>query len=137
MTTIAEVRADLQAVLETINGGWTATGYVGDQVDPPQFVVARRAFDPRMVLNGTKSSHTFRVIAYMPRATPEESEQALDALAEPTGGGSLIEAVQTGTNWTVTVDYAQVVQVGEVQVTTFGTDAAEYLACSFEIEVVW
>jgi hypothetical protein len=36
----------------------------------------------------------------------------------------------------VTVDYAQVIQCGEVQVVQW-VDAAEYLACQFQIEVVW
>jgi hypothetical protein len=136
VTTIAEVRTDLERVLELISP-WRATGYVGDQINPPQFVVTRQEFDPRLVLQGSKAQHTFRVIAYMPRVTPVESEAALDALAEPTGNGSLIETVQTSTNWTVTVDYAQVTQVGEVSAVQFGTDTAEYLACPFTIEVVW
>lgn len=142
MTTLADVRANLKTILETIivsgtTSTWIATGYVGDQVNPPQFVVTRSSFDPRLVLNGTKAQHEFNVIAYMPRATPVESEAALDALAEPTGTASLIAAVQLSSNWSVTVDYAQVTQVGEVGVTQFGTDAAEYLACPFKIEVMW
>ena len=136
MTTLATVRSDLETVLANISG-WRVSGYVGNGVVPPHLVVTRKAFDPRLTFGGTKATHKFMVVAYMPAATPIESEKALDALAEPTGTGSLIATVQTGSNWSVTVDYAQVTEVGEVGITQFGTDAAAYLACPFEIEVMW
>jgi hypothetical protein len=135
VTTIAEVREALSDALATIPG-WSASPYIGDQVHTYMFKVARPAFDPRMVMSQAKSSHTFTVTAYAPRATPEASEAALDALCELTGSGSLIAAVQDGDNWSATVDYAQVVSCGEVQVAQW-TDAAEFLACQFQIEVVW
>ena len=80
---------------------------------------------------------TFRCAAYAKRVESATSEQALDALAELSGDGSFIAAVATSDNWSVTVDYAQVVNVGEVAVTTFGQDGAEYLVCPFDVEVVW
>jgi hypothetical protein len=142
MTTIAEVRTDLALVLSNIPG-WsvanlngTASGYIGDQLNTYSFKVGRPAFDPRMVLSQAKAQHTFTVTAYAPRATPEVSEAALDGLCELTGEGSLIATVQDGDNWSVTVDYAQVTQCGEVQVATW-IDGVEYLACQFQIEVVW
>ena len=134
MTTIAEVRADLVNVLETIPGWSTSTGYVGDQLNTYSFKVGRPSFDPRMVFSQAKAVHQFTVSAYAPRATPEISEAALDALCELSGTGSLIAAVQNGTNWSVSVDYAVVTNCGEVQVIQW-IDGVDYLAVQFQIEV--
>ena len=140
MTTFAEVRADLSNVLTGIDG-WSVLdvsgGYVGDTPPVPySFKVARPAFDPRYVFSEAKKSVTFVVTGYAPRAVPVEAEIRLDALCEPTGTGSIIAAVQTGSNWSVTVDVAQVVECGEVQSVTW-IDGTEYLAAQFRIEVIW
>lgn len=137
MTTIAQVRAEIADVLTTNLTGWRASAYVGDQVNPPHIKVSMPAFDPRLVFSQAKSSHTFRCIAYAPRAATENSEALLDALCELSGTGSFIATIQDGALWSVSVDYAQVTNVSEVQVTTFGNDGVEYLARSFDVEVVW
>ena len=134
--TLAEVRDDLESVLELIDG-WRATAWVGNQINPPQCVVSRLPYDPRLTLNSAKAIYHFQVTAYAPFATPVESEKLLDDLADPRSDGSLIATVQNGSNWSVTIDYAQVVNVGQVSAVQFGNDAADYLACPFEIEVVW
>ena len=136
MTTIADVRTDLVNVLANIPGWSTSNGYVGDQLNTYGFKVSRSAFDPRMVFSQAKATHQFTVAAYAPRATPEVSEAALDALCELSGEGSLIATVQDGTNWSVTVDYAVVTNCGEVQSITW-IDGVEYLAVQFTIEVCW
>ena len=136
MTTLADVRDNLATICSTIDG-WTGSGYVGDTVNAGFIKVTSPAFDPRMVLGGGKCEHTFRLIAYAPRTASEYSEQALDVLRDVAGDGSLLIAVQNGTNWTVTVDYAQVVEIGEVQLAQFGQDTTEYLACPFQVKVVW
>ena len=136
MTTIADVRTDLVNVLANIPGWSTSNGYVGDQLITYSFKVSRSAFDPRMVFSQAKATHQFTVAAYAPRATPEVSEAALDALCELSGEGSLIATVQDGTNWSVTVDYAVVTNCGEVQSITW-IDGVEYLAVQFTIEVCW
>jgi len=132
--TIADVRDGLARVLETIDG-WRAGPYLGDQVNPPCFKIARPAFDPRMVFGGSKASHTFRVHAYASRGATDTHERLLDELCELSGTGSVIAAVQDGTNWPVTVDYAQVTQVGEVGISEIA--GVEYLVVNFDIEVVW
>lgn len=136
MTTIADVRTDLVNVLANIPGWSTSNGYVGDQLNTYSFKVSRSAFDPRMVFSQAKATHQFTVAAYAPRATPEVSEAALDALCELSGEGSLIATVQDGTNWSVIVDYAVVTNCGEVQSITW-IDGVEYLAVQFTIEVCW
>ncbi len=136
MTTIADVRTDLVNVLANIPGWSTSNGYAGDRLNTYSFKVSRSAFDPRMVFSQAKATHQFTVAAYAPRATPEVSEAALDALCELSGEGSLIATVQDGTNWSVTVDYAVVTNCGEVQSITW-IDGVEYLAVQFTIEVCW
>lgn len=136
MTTIFDARQGLADALSTIPG-WRASAYVGDQVNPPMIKVTMPAFDPRMVFGQSKAAHTFRCYAYATRAASESSERALDELAELTGDGSLIAAVQTSGNWTADVDYAVVTTVGEITVTQFGSDAAEYFVRPFDVEVVW
>lgn len=137
MATLAQIRADLASVLETIPGWNVNNGYIGDQVLQYSFKIARPAFDPRMVFSEAKKSVTFTVTAYAPRIPAEEAEAAIDALCEPSGSGSLIAAVQTGSNWSQTIDYAQVVSCGETQVIVWAQDSVEYLGAQFQIEVVW
>ena len=136
MTTIHDVREGLAGALSTIPD-WRASARIGDQLNPPHIKVSMPAFDPRMVFGQSKAQHTFRCFAYYTRAAGESAEVALDALAEPSGSGSLIAAVQDGDNWSVTVDYAVVTNVGEVSVTQFGTDTAEYFVRPFDVEVCW
>ena len=135
MTTIAEVRQNLEDIAGLVDG-WVGSRYVGDSVDTRTIKVFRPEFDPRVVFGGGKMQLTFRCAAYAKRIDATASEEALDALAELSGTGSFIAAVQDSTNWTVTVDYASVVLVGEVVVSTFG-DGVEYLVCPFDVEVVW
>ena len=99
MTTLAEVRAELADICATIPG-WRSSGWVGDSITEPMIKVARPAFDPRLVFGSDgKKSVTFQLTAYVKRADTERAEKMLDALAEPSGSGSLIAAVQTSSNW--------------------------------------
>ena len=135
MTTIAEVRQNLADIAGTIDG-WVGSKYVGDSVDTRTIKVFRPEFDPRVVFGGSKTQLTFRCVAYTKRIDSTASEEAIDALGELSGDGSFIVAVQTSTNWDVTIDYAVVTNVGETALTVSG-DGVEYLACPFEVEVVW
>ncbi len=135
MTTIADVRQNLADIAGLIDG-WAGSLYVGDSVDSRTIKVFRPEFDPRVVFGGGTMQLTFRCAAYAKRADSAAAEQSLDALAELSGTGSFIVAVQDSDNWSVTVDYASVTSVGEVYVSTFG-DGVEYLVCPFDVEVVW
>ena len=138
MTTIAAVRQGLADAITTGLPDWRADPYVGEQVNPPQIKVVIGPFDPRYVLSEAKKNVLFRCHCYATRSGGAQSEAILDALAEPSGSGSFIAAVQTSSNWSATVDYAQVVNVSEIQVSTFGTsDAIEYFVRTFDVEVVW
>ena len=134
MTTIAEVRDNLAAIADTLDD-WHGSPYVGDAVTKGVIKVFRQPFDPRFVFGSAKTAIVFKCVAYAPRIDAAASEAALDALAEQTGSGSLIAAIALSSNWTVTVDSAQVVEVGEVTVSSWG-DGVEYLVCPFDVEVV-
>lgn len=134
MTTIAEVRDNLAAIIDTLDD-WQGSAYVGDAVTTNVIKVYRSSFDPRMVFGSAKTAIPFKCVAYAKRIESAASEAAFDALAEQTGTGSLIAAVALSSNWTVTVDSAQVVEVGEVAVQSWG-DGVEYLVCPFDVEVV-
>lgn len=136
MTTIAEVRQNLSDIADTIDG-WHGSRYVGDSFTKNVIKVFRPEFDPRVVFGGGKQQMVFRCAAYAPRIDSAGSEEALDALAELSGDGSFVAAVQESDNWSVTVDFAVVVNVGEVAVTAPGGDGVEYLVCQFDVEVVW
>jgi len=133
MTTIAEVRQNLSDIVDTLDG-WHGSSYVGDSAVAGVIKVFRKPFDPRLVFGSAKTAIVFQCVAYAKRVESRTSEAALDALAEQTGTGSLIAAVALSTNWTVTIDSAQVVEVGEVAVATL--EGAEYLVCPFDVEVV-
>lgn len=135
MTSIAEVRANLVAIADSLDG-WHGDAYVADSVNAPVIKVFRPSFDPRVVFGGGKMMLTFQCVAYAKRVDAVASETALDVLAELSGTGSFIAAVQLSSNWTVTVDYAVVSEVGQVAVAVWG-DGVEYLACPFDVEVVW
>jgi hypothetical protein len=135
MTTIAQVRQNLSDIADTLDG-WHGDLYVGDSVNAPVIKVFRPAFDPRVVFGGGKMQLTFQCVAYAKRVDSSASETSLDALAELTGSGSLIAAVQDGDNWDVSVDYAVVTQVGQTAAVEWG-DGVQYLVCPFDVEVVW
>lgn len=135
MTSIADVRENLANIAGSVDD-WSGSSYVGDSVAAGTIKVFRPEFDPRVVFGGGKMQLTFRCVAYAKRIDSKFSEESLDALAELSGSGSFIAAVSNSENWDVDVDYAQVVLVGEVAVSNWG-DGTEYLACPFDVEVVW
>lgn len=135
MTTIAEVRSGLAAACATVSGV-SVSAYPTDQIVTHTVYVHRLPFDPRLVFTGTKAEHDFRLTVYANRASEVTAAAWLEALCELSGGGSLIAAVQTGSNWgSVSVDYASVVNVGEVQVTEVAGVA--YFVVSLDVKVVW
>jgi hypothetical protein len=134
MTTIAQVRDAIKGAVETT--GLSAVAYLVDTINPPVAHVFPTDYDPRMVFSSAKATYPFTVRVFMHRFVPTPQQQQLDALKEPTGSGSLTEAVQDSDNWgSVDVDYAQVVSVGgNVEREIAGT---VYLTADFDIEVVW
>lgn len=134
MTTIAEVRQNLAEICDTLDG-WSGSPYVGDAVTAGTIKVFTQEFDPRFVFGSAKTAIPFQLVAYAKRIDSAASEELLDALGEQSGDGSLIAAVADSTNWSVTVDSAQVVNVGQVSLAQWG-DGVEYLVRPFDVEVV-
>jgi hypothetical protein len=140
MTTIAEVRTGLAEAVS--NASWdgnplSCSAYPTDVFDPPGAFVTRLPFDPRMVLGSSNNVATFRVWIGVLAVDPEAGGIVLDALCDPLDADGVTQAVQDGTNWTsVTVDYAQVVEIGEVIEARTATDG-RYFAVSIDVEVCW
>ena len=131
MTTIEQVRTELANVIGSIDG-WDAAPYIGEQLNPPIIKVSMPAFDPRYVFGQTAVEYIFKCYAYYTRASGDIGEAELDALVWP-----FITAVQDSALWDVDISYAEVVNVGEVTVSTFGVDAvAEYFVRPFDVKVV-
>jgi hypothetical protein len=134
MTSIAEVRTNLAEICDTLQG-WSGSAYVGDAVTAGVIKVFTQEFDPRFVFGSAKTAIPFQLVAYAKRIDSAASEELLDALGEQTGDGSLIAAVADSDNWSVTIDSAQVVGVGQVSLAQWG-DGVEYLVRPFDVEVV-
>ena len=133
MTTIADVRqalADAAAM-----SGIQVYAYPPDAAVAGSGWVVRREMDPRYIFGETKSNYPMGIVVLFNRAAVQSSMRAIDALCETTGTGSLPAAVQDGTNWAATIDYAQVTRIGEPSVVDIA--GAEYLSIEFDIEVVW
>ena len=136
MTTVSQVRQQIADIITDNIDGLRASAIVPDQMVAPIAIVSRRAFDPRYVFSGAKAQYELTITIYVPRTADRAMQNLLDEFVELSGATSVIEAVQTGSNWTnVTVDYAQVVNVSEVSAVS--VDTAEYLAVQLDVEVVW
>ena len=134
MPTVAQVRDELADVITT-GAGLRATPLVQDTLIAPIAVVSRRPFDPRMVLQQAKAAYQFTVTIYVDRTDERAAQRALDTYCELSGTGSVIAAIQTGSNWSVTVDYAQVTQIGDVVPVVAGE--SNYLIVQLDVEVVF
>ena len=133
MTTIAQARTSLAAAVTTT--GLRCIAYLSDQIPAPCALISRKEFDPRMVFGGSKSTYGFRVTIYTSRPAERASQVLIDGYCETTGATSLVAAIANGANWTATVDYAEVVRVGEIMVHEIA--GVPYLVAELDVEVVW
>lgn len=131
MTTLAEARDGLARAINA-GTGLRMYPYPTDTINAPCGFVRSDEFDPRMVLGRDKAAYPFTVIVYVGRVAEVAGQKKLDELREPVGG--ITSAVEDETNWNVTVDYAQVVNVGAAGGDSTNADDV-YLTCEFEIEV--
>ena len=127
-------RTDLADVITT-GTGLRAAPLVQDTMVAPIAVVSRRPFDPRMVLSQAKAAYQFTVTIYADRTDERAAQRKLDAYCELSGATSVLAAIQNGSLWTKTVDYAQVTQIGDVQAVIIGE--SNYLAVELQVEVVF
>lgn len=158
MPTVSDVRDSLAAAI-TAGTGLRATALVQDVLVAPIAVVSRRAFDPRLVFSQSKTAYQFTVTVYADRTDERSAQQQLDDWVDvvgirdlllETGDNWLLEdgsltsaesfpsvvlAIQDDALWGVTVHYAQVTRIGEVQAVIIGE--SNYLAIELEIEVVF
>lgn len=133
MTTIAEVRSSLAAAVETT--GLQCSAYILDQIDAPCAMVGRGGFDPRLVMQSTKSVYPFKVSMFHPRMSDIDAQAKIDTYCMLSGSTSVKAAVENGSNWSASVDYAVVTNIGA----TVETEVAGivYLLTEFDVEVCW
>ena len=134
MPTVLEVREALAGAI-TDGTGLRSASLIQDQMVAPIAVVARREFDPRFVFSQAKATYEFTVSIYADRTNERAAQEALDGFCELSGTGSVIAAIQDSTLWTVSVDYAQVVLVSEVQATAIAE--SQFLVVRLDVEVVF
>lgn len=135
MPTVQEVRQALSDAI-TDGVGLRAAPMWQDTFTAPIAIVTRREFDPRLVFTGTTASYEFTVTIYADRTNERTAQVLLDDYCELDGSGSVVAAIQDEANWpNVTVDYAQVTRVGEVQSVAQGE--SQYLAVALDVEVVF
>ena len=134
MTTRKDVRVALASAVQT-GAGVRAIGWIPDSIPAPCATVGFREMDPRMVLSGAKSTYQMLVRLWAPRNETRTAQDLLDDWCEPSGSLSVIEAIETGANWSQTIDYAQVTSIGELREQVRADDV--YLTVDLEVEVVW
>jgi len=135
MTTVFDVRQGLADAI-TDGTGLRASHYVPEQMVAPIAVVARRSFDPRFVFSQSKATYELTVSIYVDRTNDRAAQETLDGFCEVSGVGSVIAAIQNSANWlNVSVDYAQVVNVSEVQ--AVGIAESQYFVVQLDVEVVF
>ena len=136
MTTIKQARAGLAAAV-LAGTSIRCDDYETDQIVAPCFQVGRNPFNPQLAQGSqTKAEHHFRVRHYVPRTADKQAQEQLDSAAETSGATSLKVAVETSSNWgSVDVDYAEVVEVGEIVEVSRGD--AVYLMVEYDVRVVF
>jgi hypothetical protein len=134
MPTVTQVRDELADII-TDRAGLRAAALVQDTMIPPIAIITRRPFDPRMIFSQAKAAYQFTITIYVDRTSERSAQIQLDEYLELTGNDSVTAAIQNSANWTLTVDYAQVTQIGEVQAVIIGE--SNYLAVPLDVEVVF
>lgn len=138
MTTRKAIRDDLVDVIAhaVVNSAAVrAIGFVPDAIPAPCATVTWREMDPRLVLSEAKSAYSLLVRLWVPRTSERAGQDWLDDACEVSGATSVIAAIQTGSNWTQTIDYAVVTLIGEVEERAKGDDV--FLTVDLDVEIVW
>lgn len=130
MTTIATARDSLSGAI-TDGAGLRAIPYLSSTIAHPCAHVRLGPYDPRMVLGKSKAEYTFSVTVFVGVAAERSAQIRCDTLREPSGTGSIVAAIENGALWDATVDYAQVILVGEPAEVVI----AEETLMMFEVDV--
>jgi hypothetical protein len=133
--TLAQVHEGLAAAVRTV---LPCDAFESDKLNVPCAQVVAPAYDPRLVFSGAKQVYPFKVRVYGSRTVPEATYEAMCEYRAAHGTKSLVLAIADGDNWTVSVDYAQVVLVGEFLTAEIPAGSgAWYLAFELDVEVVF
>lgn len=132
---INEACEALATVVGSISG-LRAKGYADDTINPPEAQVYTREFDPRLTLGGSpKRVFQLGVRVFVKRTNPRSGQKSLRGFMEPTGAASVLAKINDGDSWSVTIDYAEVTNVG--QPFEFLTENEAFWAVDFDVDVTW
>lgn len=111
MTTRADVRAALASAVSTVV---SCRPYQSRTILAASADVGIGAFDPRLVLGGSKTSYPFKVNLYVDGNNEELAQKTLERWTATSGTGSVVAAIEDESNWLVDVDYAQVTNISAI-----------------------
>lgn len=138
MTTIAQVRTGLAAVIYA-GTGLRAKGYVGQQqVSAPGARILRQEYDPRLVFGEGIVRIPFSIRICTGKVADIAAEKKLDTFCEVSGSTSVIAALQDLSRWTtagVTIHFADVTRVSEPFAVSAG--GVDYLAVDIDVQVAF
>lgn len=128
--TIAEIRDGMaEAILTGTN--LRCHAYLSTTLSHPCAYIQPGSYDPRQVLGKSKVQYPFKVYVFVGSIAEASAQRRCDVLREPDGTGSIVAAIEDGTLWPVTVDYASVTLVSEVTESSLG----EEILLTFELDV--
>ena len=120
----------------TTGTGLRALGYVDDQVSPPMAMVFTQSFDPRLTTGGSPSrSVQMGVRVFVRRTNMRTAQLELRNFMEQSGTTSIRTAIEDESNWSETVHYAEVTEIG--QPFEYETANEVYWAVDFSVDVVF
>lgn len=135
MPTVNEVCDALAEAVGAVPGLRTL-GFADDQINPPQAHVFTRDFDPRFTMGGSASRPVMLGVRVFVRAVdPRSAQKALRSYMEQSGSTSVRAAIEDDANWTQTVHFAEVTNIGQPFIHESVNES--FWAIDFDVEVTW
>lgn len=130
--TVSQVKSGLATRLATITG-LRALNYQPDQLNPPLSFSNLDSINYHRTMRTPMVEMQFTVSVIVARATERPSEYALDAYTNPTGAGSIKEAIEADRTLGGVVDDLIVESATGIQ--TITANDGEYLGIEFLVRV--
>lgn len=117
MSRVGDIRAGLRENIKANIDGWQVSPYRIASPTPPGIMIVRGEVRPHRARANGLSEFDFRVMAFVADAGDSKKTQIdLDALLDPSGMGSMIQAIESDPTLGGVCDDLQVVEIPEEQV---------------------
>jgi len=114
--------------------GLRGKAYVDDNINAPEAQVFNRAFDPRLVMDGSAvRTVALGVRVFVNRLDLRSAQVAPRGFMEQSGATSVLGALEGSDNYSAGVNFVVVTQIGQPFETT--TESGTYLAVDFDVEI--